>query len=64
MLMILTTTLLLGSIGYLFYLSKKELSKSYDFLEKPKEDDDFYSDFGRSINIESLHKYLRTVFLD
>ena len=41
MLMILPTTLLLGSIGYLFYTSKKELS--LDHLD-PKENDDLYKD--------------------
>ena len=43
MLMILSTTLLLGALGYLFYTSKKELS--IDYLEpKEKENDDLYRD--------------------
>ena len=43
MLMILPTTLLLGTLGYLFYTSKKELS--LDPLDpKEKENDDLYKD--------------------
>ena len=43
MLMILPTTLLLGALGYLFYISKKELS--LDQLDpKEKENDDLYKD--------------------
>ena len=40
--MILSTTLLLGALGYLFYNSKKELSiDHHDSIEKQKEDDLF-----------------------
>jgi len=43
--MILPTTLLLGAIGYLFYISKKELSLDHlDPIEKQKENDDLYKD--------------------
>jgi len=43
--MILPTTLLLGTLGYLFYTSKKELSlDSQDFKENQKENDDLYKD--------------------
>ena len=43
MLMILPTTLLLGTLGYLFYTSKKEVS--LDQLDtKEKENDDLYKD--------------------
>ena len=43
MLMILPATLLLGSLGYLFYTSKKELS--LDNLDpEEKENDDLYKD--------------------
>ena len=45
MLMILPTTLLLGTIGYLFYTSKKELSLDHhDLIENQKENDDLYKD--------------------
>ena len=46
MLMILPTTLLLGALGYLFYISKKELSLDLcDTTEKQKEEnDDLYKD--------------------
>ncbi len=45
MLMILSTTLLFGALGYLFYNSKKELSLDNDSpLENSKEDDDLYKD--------------------
>ena len=38
--MILPTTLILGTIGYLFYTSKKELSLDHhDSIENQKEDD-------------------------
>ncbi len=41
--MILPATLLIGSLGYLFYTSKKELS--VDHLDpKEKENDDFCED--------------------
>ena len=43
MLMILPTTLLLGSLGYLFYTSKKELSLD-NLNPKEKENDDLYKD--------------------
>ena len=45
MLMILSTTLLLGALGYLFYTSKKELSLDHlESIEKHKENDDLYKD--------------------
>ena len=45
MLMILPTTLLLGTLGYLFYTSKKELSLDHhDQIENQKENDDLYKD--------------------
>ena len=43
--MILSTTLLLGALGYLFYTSKSELSLDQDDLMKnQKENDDLYKD--------------------
>ena len=43
--MILPTTLLLGTLGYLFYTSKKELSvDNHDLVENQKENDDLYKD--------------------
>jgi len=43
--MILPTTLLLGTLGYLFYTSKKELSlDNHDLIENQKETDDLYKD--------------------
>ena len=43
--MILPTTLLLGTLGYLFYTSKKELSlEHHDLIENKKENDDLYKD--------------------
>ncbi len=43
--MILSTTLLLGALGYLFYSSKKELSlEHHDSIENTKENDDLYED--------------------
>ena len=43
--MILPTTLLLGSLGYLFYTSKKELSLDHNVpLENKIENDDLYKD--------------------
>ena len=43
--MILPTALLLGTLGYLFYTSKKEPSLYDDSsLENPKENDDMYKD--------------------
>jgi len=43
--MILPTTLLLGSLVYLFYTSKKELSLDHhDLIENQKENDDLYKD--------------------
>ena len=43
--MILPTTLLLGTLGYLFYTSKRELSLDHDDLtESQKENDDLYKD--------------------
>ena len=43
--MILTTTLLLGALGYLFYTSKRELSiENHDLMETQKENDDLYKD--------------------
>ena len=45
MLMILLTTLLLGTLGYLFYTSKKELSLDQnELIENQKENDDLYKD--------------------
>ena len=45
MLMILSTTLLLGALGYLFYTSKKELSLDHhELIENQKENDDLYED--------------------
>ena len=43
--MILSTTLLLGALGYLFYTSKKELSLDHDDpIENQKGTDDLYKD--------------------
>ena len=43
--MILPTTLLLGTLGYLFYTSKKEFSLDHhDPIENKKENDDSYKD--------------------
>ena len=43
--MILPTTLILGTIGYLFYTSKKELLLDHhDLVENKKENDDLYKD--------------------
>ena len=43
--MILSTTLLLGVLGYLFYTSKKVLSLDHhDSIENQKENDDLYED--------------------
>ena len=43
--MILTTTLLLGALGYLFYTSKSELSiDHHDLMENQIENDDLYKD--------------------
>ena len=43
--MILPATLLLGSLGYLFYTSKRELSlKHHEIIENQKENDDLYKD--------------------
>ena len=43
--MILPTTLLFGTLGYLIYTSKKELSLNDDApLENLKENDDLYKD--------------------
>ena len=43
--MILPTTLLLGTLGYLFYKSKKELSLDHhDPIENQMEKDDLYKD--------------------
>ena len=43
--MILSTTLLFGAIGYLFYTSKRELSLEHpDLIENQKENDDLYKD--------------------
>ena len=44
MLMILPTTLLLGTLGYLFYTSKKELLLDDHLDPKEKENDDLYKD--------------------
>ena len=45
MLMILPATLLLGSLGYLLYTSKKELSiYHHNPKENQKENDDLYKD--------------------
>ena len=45
MLMILLTTLLLGTLGYLFYTSKRELSLDHhEIIENQKENDDLYKD--------------------
>ena len=41
--MILPTTLLIGALGYVFYISKKELSLDHpDLIENQKETDDLY----------------------
>ena len=43
--MILPTTLILGTLGYLFYISKKELSLDHhELIENKKENDDLYKD--------------------
>ena len=43
--MILSTTILLGALGYLFYSSKKEISLDHqDTLENKKQNDDLYKD--------------------
>ena len=43
--MILSTTLLLGALGYFFYTSKKEISlDQHDPIESQKENDDLYKD--------------------
>ena len=43
--MILTTSLLIGFLGYIFYTSKKELSLDHhDPVENQKEYDDLYKD--------------------
>jgi hypothetical protein len=43
--MILPTTLLIGTLGYLFYTSKKEVSLDLnDPLENQKENDDLFED--------------------
>ena len=43
--MIFPATLLLGTIVYLFYTSKKELSiDQHDHIENKKENDDLYKD--------------------
>jgi len=43
--MILPTTLLLGTLAYLFYTSKKELIlDNEEYFETPKERDDLYKD--------------------
>ena len=43
--MILPTTLLIGTLGYFFYTSKKELSLDHhDHIENQKETDDLYKD--------------------
>ena len=43
--MILPTTLLLGTLRYLFYTSKKELSLNHhELIENQKENDDLYKD--------------------
>ena len=43
--MILSTTLLLGALGYLFYTTKKEISiEQHDPMENQKDNDDLYKD--------------------
>ena len=43
--MILATTLLLGSLVYIFYTSKNEFSTAHsDPIENQKENDDLYKD--------------------
>jgi hypothetical protein len=43
--MILPTTLLLGALGYLFYISKKVLSLDHhELIENQKDNDDLYKD--------------------
>ena len=43
--MILPTSLLLGTLVYLFYISKKELSLGHDAsAKKTKENDDLYEE--------------------
>jgi len=43
--MILSTTLLLGALGYLFYNSKKELAMdNHNTKENQKKNDDLYKD--------------------
>ena len=45
MLMILPITLLLGTLGYLFFTSKRKLSLAqHEFIENQKENDDLYKD--------------------
>ena len=44
--MILPTTLLLGTLGYILYASKKDISLDRnDPIENKKETDDLYKDF-------------------
>ena len=43
--MILPTTLLLGALGYLFYISKRELALDHhQLVENQIENDDLYKD--------------------
>ena len=43
--MILPTTLLLGTLGYLFYTSKRELSLDQnELIKNQEENDDLYKD--------------------
>ena len=43
--MILPTTLILGTLGYLFYTSKKELSLDHhEPIKNQEDDDDLYKD--------------------
>ena len=43
--MILTTTLLLGALGYLIYTSKKEISlEHHESIENQQENDDLHKD--------------------
>ena len=43
--MIIPATILFGSLGYLFYTSKRELTiDHHDLIDNQKENDDLYND--------------------